>query len=412
MHGRRETQEGKLDIDYDSLLAGKDEEPPSILIVKSNTAETRKDSAMAADHQHFEMEYIELRDHELDDRIKRHKQNIEGMSHKLPDKGEKLRLRLKQMEDEKERRRKLRRVETVCLEKDSGTIKPFDKELSLLGSCNLRKLKQWRVLTEGRQKSQSSGRHIPFKSPGNLPRNGDKCVLSCTDKKGRVSSILSRPIRETSSNFFARKKDASQVGNSVALRPRKAHTIDLEDEEEPQVIETTQWMEKLAKCRKDAKIYYPSRDDPEAVEISYSDIDCLAPQGYLTSTIMNFYISLHWSLVIICVPDKDEESGPIVLHLDSLGLHSSRSVFQNIKSFLKEEWHYLDQEGDLPDLPIADRIWRQLPQRITEKIISFGKQWFKPEEASCLRAKIRNVLNKEFEKACDIGCTSDASSSE
>ncbi|KAF3431747.1 hypothetical protein FNV43_RR26483 [Rhamnella rubrinervis] len=355
-------RKGKLDIDYDSLLAGKDEEPPSILIVKSNTAETRKDSAMAADHQHFEMEYIELRDHELDDRIKRHKQNIEGMSHKLPDKGEKLRLRLKQMEDEKERRRKLRRVETVCLEeadgcekplppissniaggsdgfkkenashaqsrslfasrfnqkieenKDSGTIKPFDKELSLLGSCNLRQIKNNGEFSQrGRQKSQSSGRHIPFKSPGNLPRNGDKCVLSCTDKKGRVSSILSRPIRETSSNFFARKyfhaipkvlvsskmafcvillyshipgrKDASQVGNSVALRPRKRFPSEwlvvialfiLANEEEPQVIETTQWMEKLAKCRKDAKIYYPSRDDPEAVEISYSDIDCLA----------------------------------------------------------------------------------------------------------------------------------------
>lgn len=107
---------GKLDIDYDTLLAGKDEEPPALLIVKSNTAETLKDSAMAADHQHFETEYIKMRDHELDEKIKRHKQNIEGISHKLPDKGEKLRLCLKIMEDEKERRRKLRPVETVCLE--------------------------------------------------------------------------------------------------------------------------------------------------------------------------------------------------------------------------------------------------------------------------------------------------------
>ena len=45
--------------------------------------------------------------------------------------------------------------------------------------------------------------------------------------------------------------------------------------------------------------------------------------------------SLHWSLVIICIPDKKEESGPIVLHLDSLGLHSSRSVFHNIKRWDK-----------------------------------------------------------------------------
>ena len=33
-----------------------------------------------------------------------------------------------------------------------------------------------------------------------------------------------------------------------------------------------------------------ARDDPESIEICYADIDCLAPEGYLTSTIMNFYI--------------------------------------------------------------------------------------------------------------------------
>lgn len=33
-----------------------------------------------------------------------------------------------------------------------------------------------------------------------------------------------------------------------------------------------------------------ARDDPESIEICYVDINCLAPEGYLTSTIMNFYI--------------------------------------------------------------------------------------------------------------------------
>lgn len=41
--------------------------------------------------------------------------------------------------------------------------------------------------------------------------------------------------------------------------------------------------------------------------------------------------SVHWSLVIICIPDKEEESGPLVLHLDSLGLHCSKSIFRIIK---------------------------------------------------------------------------------
>ncbi|XLR34306.1 hypothetical protein S83_062206, partial [Arachis hypogaea] len=40
---------------------------------------------------------------------------------------------------------------------------------------------------------------------------------------------------------------------------------------------------------------------------------------------------LYWSLIIICIPDKGDESGPIKLHLDSLSLHSSRSLFDNIK---------------------------------------------------------------------------------
>ncbi|OMO52793.1 hypothetical protein COLO4_36969 [Corchorus olitorius] len=34
------------------------------------------------------------------------------------------------------------------------------------------------------------------------------------------------------------------------------------------------------------------RDDPESVEICFGDIDSLAPEGFLRSPIMNFYISL------------------------------------------------------------------------------------------------------------------------
>ncbi|GER54831.1 sentrin/sumo-specific protease [Striga asiatica] len=140
----------------------------------------------------------------------------------------------------------------------------------------------------------------------------------------------------------------------------------------------------------------------------------------------------HWSLIIICIPNKEDESGPIILHLDSLGLHSSKSIIQDIKSFLVEEWKFLCQEEVLPELPIPDNIWDNLPRRIDEKVIEvpqqrneydcgifvlffmerfledaperlkkkdldmFGKQWFKPEEASSLRRKIRNILKEEF----------------
>lgn len=104
---------------------------------------------------------------------------------------------------------------------------------------------------------------------------------------------------------------------------------------------------------------------------------------------------------------------------------------------MKEEWKYLNQEADSADLPIADRIWKHLPRRIEEKVIAvpqqkndydcglfvlffmerfieeaperlkkkdlamFGKQWFKPEEASGLRVKIRNLLMKELQNASE-----------
>lgn len=39
-------------------------------------------------------------------------------------------------------------------------------------------------------------------------------------------------------------------------------------------------------------------------------------------------------------------------------------------SYLKAEWNYLNQDVTPLDLPIADRIWRHLPRRIDEKILT------------------------------------------
>lgn len=39
-------------------------------------------------------------------------------------------------------------------------------------------------------------------------------------------------------------------------------------------------------------------------------------------------------------------------------------------SFLKEEWQYLDQEATRSDLPFADSVWSQLPNRIMDKTIA------------------------------------------
>ncbi|XWS34817.1 hypothetical protein CRYUN_Cryun21dG0069900 [Craigia yunnanensis] len=323
------------------------------------------------------------------------------------------------------------------------------------------------------------------------------------DQKGRTASLYS--LHDDLPSIA--KKNAFQVRPSNDSRCRKDQTIVVVDEEEPQLVKTTELEVKLPNCKMDARIYYPSRDDPESIEICFGDIDSLAPETFLTSQIMNFYIrylqqqasptnraicdyhffntyfyqklkeavsykgsdkdalffkfrrwwkgvnifqkayvlipineDFHWSLVIICIPDKEDESGPIILHLDSLGLHSSRSVFKNIKSYMGEEWNYLNQEVAPSDLPIADKIWENLPSRIDEKTIDvpqqkndfdcglfvlffmerfiedaperlkkkdlamFGKQWFRPDEASGLRVKIRNLLLEQFRSASeDIG---------
>ncbi|CAO2828816.1 unnamed protein product [Amaranthus hypochondriacus] len=143
----------------------------------------------------------------------------------------------------------------------------------------------------------------------------------------------------------------------------------------------------------------------------------------------------HWSLVIICIPDKDGESGLTVLHLDSLGLHCSASIFDNIKSLLVNEWKILNEDVGAVNVPIPERIWENLPRKMDQRIITvprqtndydcglfvlyymerfieeaperltrqdlsmFGRHWFKPQEASRLRGKIKKLLQREFHKA-------------
>jgi len=243
------------------------------------------------------------------------------------------------------------------------------------------------------------------------------------------------------------------------------------------------------------KLYYPSREHPNSVEISSDDIRCLQPESLLTSPIMNFYImylqgplspisrprgeyhifntyffskleamtskedkttyflklrrwwkgvdifekaymllpvhaETHWSLVIICMPTKEDQAGPIILHLDSLKFHSSRLIFSVVSRFLKEEWNYLKENVSSSESPLRETVWKNFPRKIEKKTIEvpqqendydcglfvlyymqrfiqeapkrlqkkdlsmFGKRWFRPEEPSQLRDEIRHLLQK------------------
>ncbi|XP_050372838.1 ubiquitin-like-specific protease 1D [Argentina anserina] len=543
MESERAERKRPLRLDLDKLLGDDDDfDPPEVIRVKKTTPITiiADEPPKQAEMSGGDEEFATLSDKDIDEAIRRLRENDKRLSHSLPDKGEKLRIRLKKMEDEKQWRLQHPKRDTSKVEKptpaassasdyngfreeevpstpcerrssfptllhqkldndtDSSKGKAFERELSTLGHCNRQKRSNNRAfLQKGAQKSRSSSRQFFFQSPSEFYSGKDKKDLSNGDHKTQASNNSGRHSEENFSSSFAKREEPYHLRN----RTKKNQTILLVDEEEPEFMDTTEPIEEIPESMKDSRIYYPSREDPHSVEICYTDTKCLDPQNYLTSAIMNFYIrylhqhtsrtdrrtcafhffntffynklkdavsgkgtdkdnrfvklrrwwkgvhlfqkayilipineDVHWSLVIICIPDKEEESGPLVLHLDSLGLHCSKSIFRIIKSFLEEEWCYLDQEDDISDLTVSE-CWKRLPDHIEEKrlvvpqqkndydcglfvlffmerfiddaperlqkkdLAMFGRQWFQPVEASRLRSKIRKLLKEEFENA-------------
>ncbi|GAB2280442.1 hypothetical protein Dimus_015074 [Dionaea muscipula] len=493
----------------------------------------------------------EMSDHQLDDAI--HRTSRLGMlSATLPDRGAKLRNHLERLNEERERR-KLRRLhqdsneckkpvqsegispkrasdETIEVdpssqgpmqshfasrfvqkleESDSCKGAPFD---IVLGRCDQRKRNRMGRLSKkgkeengfspkGREKMGFLSRKTSFQplnfysaNANSISRNGHQTV------RASLRDTSHSPKEKPCSS--PKRSDGYQALCPDASRNKKGKTVVLDDEEDLQSQETSKAAEEVTPSFSGATIYYPSREDPQSIEIHYSDLQCLAPEAYLTSPIMNFYIrflqgpssptdtarcayhffntyfykklqdavsyqksdkeaffikfrrwwkgvnifqkayvllpiheSLHWSLVIICIPDKEDDSGPIILHLDSLRYHTSDLIFNNIKSFLRDEWNFVNNDVGPVDIPIADRIWKYLPRRIVYEKITvpqqendydcglfvlyfmerfieeapqrlkkrdlamFGRRWFKPEEASGLRGKIKSILVSEFCKS-------------
>lgn len=548
--GEEKSKKRPLDLDsnWDVIMGRDDGEPPPLVIVK-NTPQPQPEPTPSQRE-----DFASISDKKLEEQIERNKIHVMKLGPTLPDKGEKLQLTIKAMEEELDQRKHRHPAQMDVAEcekhrnptasngfgqKDaSSQVKnsksqfstifsrkmeentdcrvgnAFDKELTTLGHCNRQKMRSnGRSWKKRKQNIQSSSRQLPFQCATSVSLNGERRGPANGDQKGKASSA--HLLHHNSENFStnsSKKKDDCRVLPSYGSRHRKDPTVVVLDEDEPQ-LGTTELAKELAEHMKDAKISYPSRDDPASVEIAYKDMDCLAPEAFLTSPIMNFYIryirlqaspankatcdyhffntffykkleqaisykgsdkesffvkfrrwwkgvnifekayilipihdDLHWSLVIICFPDKKDESGPIILHLDSLGFHCSSTVFSNIKSYLKEEWRFMNQEVVPTDFPIPDRIWKHLDRRIEDKIIAvpqqkndydcglfvlffmerfiqeaperlkkrdlamFGKKWFRPEEASDLRKKIRAILMDEFQNAFKSGHISESSS--
>ncbi|GER32248.1 sentrin/sumo-specific protease [Striga asiatica] len=527
--------------------------------VKSNSQAVEEVMVLGDEEElHRDPSLQNISDKELRDRADRYRNILKSKAPNLKDGGEKVRVRLKMIEVELQWRYLLKAEDkwkkvtpladnpicigvtddsashgdppSVSVSKskfasnfcskldEKGPIKSFSEELSTLNRCSHERGSGSFLV----QKTGVSSRQAAFKSPSYLSVQMNGRSQSTRDKSGGRSSC-SPPFRSNKdySNYHEKRENGKRFQpmrtskrNNVSLPylelalfpafPQSLvlvqKTVVLVDEEELEV-DTVNQVDPVGQSSLKGTIYYPSRDDPEAVQICYSDMECLAPQSYLSSTIMNFYIrylqkpvspstrkkcdyhffntyfynklkqdvlaeanketsfkkfrrwwkgvnifekayiflpiheNLHWSLITICIPNKDDESGPIILHLDSLGLHFSKSIMQDVKSFLIEEWKFLRQENVLPEFPIPDNIWDKLSRRIYDKVIEvpqqrndydcglfvlffmerfledaperlkkkdldmFGKQWFKPEEASSLRRKIRNILKEEFTSA-------------
>lgn len=548
--GEEKSKKRPLDLDsnWDVIMGRDDGEPPPLVIVK-NTPQPQPQPTPSQRE-----DFASISDKKLEEQIERNKIHVMKLGPTLPDKGEKLQLTIKAMEEELDQRKHRHPAQMDVAEcekhrnstasngfgqKDaSSQVKnsksqfstifsrkmeentdcrvgnALDKELTTLGHCNRQNMRSnGRSWKKRKQNIQSSSRQLPFQCATSVSLNGERRGPANGDQKGKASSahLLDHNSENFSTNS-SKKKDDCRVLPSYGSRHRKDPTVVVLDEDEPQ-LGTTELAKELAEHMKDAKISYPSRDDPASVEIAYKDMDCLAPEAFVTSPIMNFYIryirlqaspankatcdyhffntffykkleqaisykgsdkesffvkfrrwwkgvnifekayilipihdDLHWSLVIICFPDKKDESGPIILHLDSLGFHCSSTVFSNIKSYLKEEWRFMNQEVVPRDFPIPDRIWKHLDRRIEDKIIAvpqqkndydcglfvlffmerfiqeaperlkkrdlamFGKKWFRPEEASDLRKKIRAILMDEFQNAFKSGHISESSS--
>nr|XP_029124355.1 LOW QUALITY PROTEIN: ubiquitin-like-specific protease 1D [Elaeis guineensis] len=531
--------EERLPLDRREPLPGKDDAP--MLEVEAAAVDLAAGDGGCGGGESEALLVAELSDHQLQEKAQRVVDLLSwGMGGRLPDKGVKLRAHLRQLRDELDRRKLPlhlknggecdRAVQSITTE-SSGKVKDSNENLTVSESHS-----QPSFASQFRQKLQSKADAAPNKNLRDISLNKCRCSseVECPVHERRQSiKISSQPATMSSrdspflcastfaskdeqrssngdpksctshsrgnlSNLSGRKRRASDPRDSLESKSKKVQEVVLLDEEvqpvQPiQIDDPDKW--------KEAKIYYPLRDDPESIEISYADLKCLEPESYLSSPIMNFYIQYlqrsvspmgrprgeyyffntyfykkleealsckgdmnacflklrrwwkgvnifqkayiflpihgdcHWSLVIISIPAKEDESGPIILHLDSLGIHSSNSVFSVVGRYLKEEWNYINQNASPPDVPISKRIWKYLPRRIEKKKINvpqqkneydcglfvlyfmerfieeaperlrkkdlamFGSKWFQPEDASGLRKRIRDLLLEVFESA-------------
>ncbi|KAI7732721.1 hypothetical protein M8C21_001899, partial [Ambrosia artemisiifolia] len=308
------------------------------------------------DNKAQDFELMEKSDREIADSIVRIKRGLQTMSVRLPDGGKKFKANLLRHELELERRKKLQleKAENGCDEaiqlsdhsddgschgkkkseskfanlfrrkmegeqEDSRTVCAFEKDLTYINPCNGRKLK-----------SQLSGKG---RSRMGLSSSRSMKTSLVDDKKQMDSNDENK---DGDSKSFS-EPNSPHDPPSRNLRPRPLSY------KEDSFLKFRKWWKGVSLFEK-AYIFLPVHE------------------------------SAHWSLVIICLPSTEDELGPILLHLDSLGLHNSKSLFDNIKRYLKEEWSYLKKSKAAVDPSITDEICENLDYRVDHKRVTVPQQ--------------------------------------
>ncbi|XP_010936753.1 uncharacterized protein [Elaeis guineensis] len=489
----------------DSLPGKEDAQTPEVEVVKVSAAGGGGDDGGSGGESEA-LVVAELSDHQLREKIQRLAGHLSsGMPGRLPDKGVKLRAHLRQLQDELDRRKLAPRRKDVGehdaaaqsrTTKSSGKTKESNESLEISVSHSqpssalqfLHKLqskadatsnKDLRDITLNKCKSSSesecqmherrqpkeissqparmSTRESPFPSSTTIANKDEQRAPNGDLQAFESFSTSSAHLGENYSSPSTRKRRISEARDSLNLKTKKVQEVVLLDEEiqpvQPiQIDDSDKW--------KEAIIYYPSRDDPESVEIAYADLKCLEPESYLSSPIMNFYIQYLQRLVLpvgrpggeyyffntyfykkleealSCKGDRNAYFVKLRRWWKGVNIFQKAYVFLPIHGeYLKEEWNYINQNAPPPDVPISERIWKHLPRRIEKKKIDvpqqnneydcglfvlyfmerfieeaperlrkkdlamFGRKWFQPEDASGLRKRIRDLLLELFENA-------------
>ncbi|KAG8366143.1 hypothetical protein BUALT_Bualt17G0045300 [Buddleja alternifolia] len=500
--GGERKRKAPLELDWDKLLpAGQnDDEPPPVVVIEAAAAEKSKpqEEAMLVDGEEDSPkdEFLtNLSEKDLIDKIARLKRSSPLVTSKLPDGGVKLRASLKRHEAELERRKLLKgddkgkkdtplTDESTCNGKvimaldlsekfmyfvgasddplpvgapisvpasqstfafhfcskmdDKRANTSFREELSTLNRCDHKNTRESRQFPNQRtQQMCLSSREAPFRSPSLLSVKTDNPPQSNGEQSGSHSSTPSPHLSDRDAIRSLAKKESSPRFQPTRNSRRDKRTVVLVDEEELEVDEPDQ-ADKVDQSMKEFRISYPSRDDPRAVDIWYSDMECLAPQ-YLQKPksptprkscnyhFFNtyFYVRLKRDVLkkgvsfrlydFMMQIDKEASFVNFRRWWKGVNLFEKAYIFLPIhENFLIEEWKFLRQEDVLPELPIADNIWERLSRRIDEKVIEVPQQrneydcglfvlyfierfieeaperlkkkdlemWFKPEEAS------------------------------